>query len=86
MVEYGVDIPVRARRELLRQKLELWRNTCFDAELDAKVADAIGDDGLKEQGMARLKQALKAVGALEAMLKEEGEYEQAGDPLSAPDR
>lgn len=85
MSEKMPSVPEGVKRQLLRQKIEVWRNTVYDAELDVRVADVLGDDRLKEQAAQRLKDAFKALDLLEGMLKE-GVDEQARHTLPEDDR
>lgn len=57
-----------AQRAIIAQKLTLWQNTAFDAELDAKVAQVLGDEEMKALAARRLKDALKAQAVLTEML------------------
>lgn len=66
----------KVKRELLKQKVALWRNTKYDAQVDVQVADAIGDEELKKQATERIKSAIKAIDALGKLL---GELEKAND-------
>ena len=64
------DIPRQIKLELLRQKLQLWRNTHYSASLDAKVAQSIGDDAMLSQATAAMKRALQAQDVIEEAIKE----------------
>jgi len=57
-----------ARQSIIAQKIALWRNTAFDAELDAKVAQALGNAEAEANAAERLKNCLKAIATLEEML------------------
>ena len=62
------NISPQARQALIEQKLTLWRNTAFDAELDAKVAKVLGNADSEAAAAQRLKDCLKAIATLEEML------------------
>ena len=62
------QVPDEVKRGLLSGKLQLWRNTLYDAQLDIEVAKAIEDERLMQQSATRLKGALKAIDLLEKML------------------
>lgn len=64
------DIPIENKRQLLAQNLMRWRNTAYDAETDAKVGDIIGDEQIKQQAATRLKNALKAIDAIEQIISD----------------
>lgn len=64
------QIPPEIRRELVENKLQMWRNTVADARLDATVAQAIDDAQMQAQAAQRLKRALQAVAVLEQKLAE----------------
>lgn len=65
------DISDEIKRQLIEQKIDLWRRTYYDAELDAKIAEALDDPQLKRMATERMKKALKAVDVLEKLLNEE---------------
>lgn len=66
--DYGITPEVRL--SLIEQKLRLWRNTAFDAELDVKVAKVIDDLPAQQAAAKRLKDCLKVVAELEEILEE----------------
>jgi hypothetical protein len=55
-------------KQMLLTKLELWKNTVYDAGLDAKVATVTEDDRMLQGAQKRLKSAMKAVEFLEEEL------------------
>lgn len=55
------------RQQIISHKLSLWRNTYFDASLDATVAATLHDEQMAQAAQARMKQALQAIAALEAV-------------------
>jgi len=56
-----MEIPIDRQLFLLNAKLVTWQNTYYDASLDVKIAQDIGNEQLLEQGLARMKQALQAI-------------------------
>lgn len=64
------NLPVEVQRTLIQQKLTMWRNTVYDAQLDAKIAKALEDERGEQQARQRIKSALKAVELLEQMMNE----------------
>jgi len=64
------DISNDTKRVLLTQKLELWQNTLYDAQLDTEIAKMLSDEPLSEQSQARMKSALKAIELLNDKLGE----------------
>ena len=67
MSEEGT-LPRVVKLKLLQDKIQLWRNTLYDAELDAKVAVALEDERNKEHAEQRMKAALKALDVLGEIL------------------
>jgi len=55
------DISNETKRVLLTQKLTLWQNTLYDAQLDTEIAKMLEDEQLATQSQARMKSALKAI-------------------------
>lgn len=64
------EIPLEVQQQILANKIALWKNTIYDCQLDAGVAEAIGDDTMKKGAAERLKRALKALDVLEKMAHE----------------
>jgi hypothetical protein len=64
------DIDVGTKGFIINQKIATWRNTYYDASLDAMIAGDIGDDILKNQAASRMKQCLKAIEQLEKLASE----------------
>ena len=62
-------------RQMVAEKLKIWKNTVYDAGLDAKVATITEDDRMLQGAQKRLKGALKAV----AFLEEELNKSQSGE-------
>lgn len=56
----------------MKSKLALWRNTEYDAQLDAEIAKVLSDDQMLAQAKLRMKNAKKAIGELERKLKSLG--------------
>ena len=66
------EVPTEVKRQLVEAKLTLWRNTYYDASLDAEVAKAVEDPRLLQVAEENMKRALKAISALEKRLEELG--------------
>ena len=64
------EVPDEAKLALLRQKLQLWFNTVYDARVDVELAELTDNDALLTQAQARLKEAVKTVHALEKKIGE----------------
>jgi len=55
-------------KQMIAEKLRIWKNTVYDATLDAKVAAVTEDERLLQGAQQRLKSAMKAVEFLEEEL------------------
>lgn len=66
----SIEIPDEAKIFIIEQNRQKWANTLYDAELDAKIAEKLGDERLREQAAQRMKNALKALDVLEGILGE----------------
>ena len=66
-----MEIENDVKRMIVEQKLVLYRNTLYDAELDAKIALLLKDK--EEITKERIKQVLKAIELLETELKSLGD-------------
>lgn len=64
------NVSIGAKRLILQEQLQKWRNTQYAAKVDADVADVLEDEGMKAKAVARLARAVKAAGAIEKMLEE----------------
>jgi hypothetical protein len=62
------ELMPEVRQSIIAQKIALWRNTAFDAELDAKVARVLDNKDAETNAIERLKNCLKAIATLEEML------------------
>jgi hypothetical protein len=62
------DIPNNVKIEILARKLAIWNNTLFDASADEKLARILEDKDLSKAAQARMKQALKAIEAINGMI------------------
>lgn len=62
------EISVEVRTQILQQKIQVWRNTGYDARLDAEVAQELGDDEMSERAKQRMKNAKRAIAMLEQKL------------------
>jgi len=65
-------VPDTVKMQIIRNKLQVWQNTLYDAQLDARIAEALDDMQSKERATRRMKEAHKAIDFLE-MLSLEGE-------------
>ena len=59
----------RVRDQILGVKLELWKNTVYDATIDTKIGALVANKELEVGAQKRLKEAIKAVDFLEKELK-----------------
>ena len=67
------DISVDVKRAILEQKLQIYKNSCYDALIDAKVAKMLEDDNSEKQAAERLTKMTKAVDLIEGELSTLGE-------------
>ena len=65
-----LDISPDIKTEILTRKLSLWNNTLFDAATDEKLGRILEDEAISKAAQVRMKNALKAIEGLEAMIKE----------------
>ena len=63
------DIPMEVQAQIIQQKIQMWRNTEYDAQLDAEIAQVLDDAQMKAAAVQRMKNAKKAVAELEKKLK-----------------
>jgi len=66
------DISNETKCVLLTQKLTLWQNTLFDAQLDTEIAKMLEDEQLAKISQDRMKSALKAIELVNDKLSELG--------------
>lgn len=64
------QVPDDLKCLLIAQKVQLWRNTIYDATLDAKIAKMLEDKRKVELAEKRIKDALKAIDLLESLWDE----------------
>lgn len=57
----------------LREHIAEWRRAQYDAEVNARVGKAIGDEKIVAEATAQLARVLRALDTLTAMLVELGE-------------
>jgi len=62
------EISADVKSSLLKRKLQLWYNTLYDAQIDARIAETLEDQQMKDQAAARMKQAHKAIDLLKNLL------------------
>ena len=65
-----VSIPVQAKREILVDTLQKWKNTYYQKTLDAEVAQDLGDQKMLDQAKAQMARCLRAIKLLEGKLAE----------------
>jgi hypothetical protein len=66
------DVPMGIRQQIISAKIEVLRNSVYDAGLDAKVAKVLGDERGVQVATERVRLLLQAIEMLEAELKELG--------------
>jgi hypothetical protein len=66
------DVPVGIRQQIIGAKIEILKNSVYDAGLDAKVAKVLGDERGVQAATERVRLLLQAIEMLEAELKELG--------------
>lgn len=64
------EIAAERKAGLIKNKILLWENTVYDAQLDAEIDEMLGDEQGLAQAKTRMKNALKAIGLLEEKLSE----------------
>lgn len=64
----ATDEQAAIERYIITNKLQLWRNTLYDAQLDAKIGETLDDAEMKKQAIERMKKSQKAIDLLEAEL------------------
>ena len=64
------EIPSKVKAVIIEQKKQAWANTLYDAELGVKIAKKLEDKGMERRETERMKNALKAIDALEEILAE----------------
>lgn len=64
------DVPVEIQIQIIQQKIQIWLNTEYDAQLDAEIAQVLDDDQMKATAVLRMKNAKKAVTSLKRKLSE----------------
>ena len=61
------ELALETKRQIITNKLQLWSNTLYDAELDVKTGKRVGNVALVKQGERKVKEA---IGAIEFLMKE----------------
>ena len=64
------EVPDEVKIVIVPENLRQWRATLYDAEIKAKVAKVLGNQGLEKQQAERMEKALRALDALEEILRE----------------
>lgn len=63
------------QRQIIERKIEMYENTLYDAELEAKIADVLEDEQAKENAKRNMKRVMKAIDFLKVQLAELREEE-----------
>lgn len=63
------EIPDKVKAVIIEQNKQKWANTLYDAELGVKIAKKLEDKGMERRETERMKNALKAIDALEEILR-----------------
>jgi hypothetical protein len=66
------DVPVGIRQQIINAKIEVLKNSVYDAGLDAKVAKVLGDERGAQAATERVRLLLQAIEMLEAEIAELG--------------
>ena len=66
------DVPVGIRQQIINAKIEVLKNSVYDAGLDAKVAKVLGDERGVQAATERVRLLLQAIEMLEAEIAELG--------------
>ncbi len=67
------DVPVEVQAHIIQQKIQIWLNTEYDAQLDAEIAQVLSDDQMKAAAVLRMKNAKKAIAELTRKLSALGD-------------
>jgi len=62
------DVSIDVKRAILEQKLQIYKNSSYDALIDAKVAKMLEDKNTEKQATERLAKMTKAIDFIEAEL------------------
>ena len=74
------DVSIDVKRQILTQKLQMYKNSCYDALIDTKVAKMLEDEISEKQATERLAKMTKAVDFIEKELSAlEGEQSEPGE-------
>jgi len=65
-----LEIPDTIKVQILQNKLQVWHNTYVSAEIDAKIAQALGDNKMLNQAKDNMKRALQAANVVSDMLEQ----------------
>ena len=67
------DVSVDVKRAILEQKLQLYKNSCYDALVDVKVAKMLEDTNTEKQAAERLIKMTKAIDFIKEQLSTLGD-------------
>ena len=74
------DVSIEVKRAILTQKLQVYKNSSYDALIDAKVAKMLEDENPEKQATERLAKMTKAIDFIERELSAlEGEQSEPGE-------
>jgi len=65
-----VSIPIQAKREVTNDLLQKWKNTYFQQQLIAEVAEDLSDRKMLDDAKAQMVRCLQAIKLLEGKLAE----------------
>lgn len=58
------------QRQIIERKIEMYENTLYDAELDARIAATLEDENMANSAKQNMKRATKAIDFLKVQLEE----------------
>jgi len=67
------DVSVDVKRAILEQKLQIYKNSCYDALIDARVAKMLEDTNTEKQAAERLIKMTKAIDFIKEQLSTLGD-------------
>ncbi len=74
------DISIDVKRQILTQKLQMYKNSSYDALIDAKVAKMLENERNEKQATKRLADMTKSIDFIEKELSAlEGEQSEPGE-------
>lgn len=64
------DVALEVKINILQQKIAFWQNSHYGFELDARVAQTLGDNQMLERAKNDMKRALQAQDELKKIMDE----------------